>query len=182
MSVLPALPTDWKAAENFSAISAFSSPVKRQIEPVGPGFLAHARRTLRGRTWSEDEKIQAEQNVKKVEEVSEADLLEEEPEDPALFKLDPKKWKEQDHYEVLGITKLRYKATEEQIRVEQDLVLTGTYLEQLVVGGLLGEGLGLVGLKNNFETSVSILGKKREKTDSIEQYNQAKVHTAVWNS
>ena len=54
-------------------------------------------------------------------------------------------------------------------------MLTGTYLEQLVVGGLLGEGLGLVGLKNNFETSVSILGKKREKTDSIEQYNQAKV-------
>lgn len=61
-------------------------------------------------------------------------------------------------------------------------MLTGTYLEQLVVGGLLGKGLGLVGLKNIFETSVSILGKKREKTDSIEQYNQAKVHTAVWNS
>lgn len=114
---LPPLPSDWKAAESFSAVSAFSSPVKRQIEPVGPGFLAHARRTLRGRTWSEDEKIQALQNVKKVEEVNEADLLEEEPEDPNLSKLDPKDWKSQDHYEVLGITKLRYKATEDQIRI-----------------------------------------------------------------
>lgn len=111
------LPADWKAADNFQSFSAISSPVKRIIEPVGPGFLAHARRTLRGRTWSEDEKIQAEQNVKKAEDVKDEDELEDEPEDPSIFELDAKNWKEQDHYMVLGITKLRWRATEDQIRI-----------------------------------------------------------------
>lgn len=33
-----------------------------------------------------------------------------------LRSLDPKKWKDQDHYRVLGLPKLRYKATDEQIK------------------------------------------------------------------
>ena len=166
MSVLPALPTDWKAAENFSAISAFSSPVKRQIEPVGPGFLAHARRTLRGRTWSEDEKIQAEQNVKKVEEVSEADLLEEEPEDPALFKLDPKKWKEQDHYEVLGITKLRYKATEEQIRIAHRRKVLKHHPDKKAAQGALNEDGFFKCIQKAFELLLDPV--RRRQFDSVE--------------
>ncbi|EJD52025.1 DnaJ-domain-containing protein [Auricularia subglabra TFB-10046 SS5] len=40
-----------------------------------------------------------------------------EEESAELTLLDPKEWKEQDHYAVLGLTKLRYKATEEQIRI-----------------------------------------------------------------
>lgn len=40
-----------------------------------------------------------------------------EEETPDLLELDPKEWKNQDHYAVLGLSKLRYKATEEQIRV-----------------------------------------------------------------
>ncbi|CAN6652936.1 zuotin [Trichomonascus vanleenenianus] len=114
---LPALPSDWTAPESFAAYAPFSSPVKRSVEPVGPGFLAHARRTLRGRTWSEDERIQAEQNVKKVESNGDEDILEDEPEDPDMLLQDPKQWKEQDHYAVLGLSKHRYKATEEQIRI-----------------------------------------------------------------
>lgn len=117
VEILLPLPADWKATNNFHSVSAISSPVKRVIEPVGPGFLAHARRTLRGRTWSEDEKIQAEKNVKKAEDVKEEDELEDEPEDPSIFELDAKDWKEQDHYMVLGLTKLRYKATADQIRI-----------------------------------------------------------------
>ena len=33
-----------------------------------------------------------------------------------LRSLDPKETKDQDHYKVLGISKLRYKATDEQIK------------------------------------------------------------------
>lgn len=114
-STLPVLPSGWSAAESFEAYSTFSSPVKRAIEPVGPGFLAHARRTLRGRTWSEDEKIQAEQNVKKVEDDG-ADESDDEPETEEMLTRDPKDWKEQDHYAVLGLSKYRYRANEDQIR------------------------------------------------------------------
>lgn len=164
---LPALPADWKAAESFSAVSAFTSPVKRQIEPVGPGFLAHARRTLRGRTWSEDEKIQAQQNVKKVEEVNEADLLEEEPEDPALMKLDPKDWKSQDHYEVLGITKLRYRATEDQIRIAHRRKVLKHHPDKKAAQGAADEDGFFKCIQKAFEILMD--PTKRRQFDSVDE-------------
>lgn len=43
------------------------------------------------------------------------------PEDDLYFKylknLDPLCWREQDHYKVLGISRLRYKATDSQIKI-----------------------------------------------------------------
>ena len=33
-----------------------------------------------------------------------------------LRSLDPKEWKDQDHYKVLGLTKLRFKASDDQIK------------------------------------------------------------------
>jgi DnaJ family protein C protein 2 len=40
-----------------------------------------------------------------------------EPESKELLLLDPKEWKKQDHYEVLGLSALRYKATDDQIKI-----------------------------------------------------------------
>merc|ERR1711977_333865 len=91
-----------------------SCPVHRSIEPVGAHFLAYARRKRFKRTFSEDERIQAAENVKKVEDQDDGEISE--PEDPVMLQRDAKQWKEQDHYAVLGITKYRYKATEEQIK------------------------------------------------------------------
>lgn len=115
---LPTLPSGWASAnsEGFVAHSAFTTPVKRQVEPVGPGFLAHARRTLRGRTWSEDEKEEAAKNVKQVEGEDEDADLGDEVEDAEDLEREAKDWKTQDHYRVLGISHLRNKATEDQIR------------------------------------------------------------------
>ncbi|KAK9460759.1 DnaJ domain-containing protein [Lipomyces oligophaga] len=108
------LPAGAAGSDAYSVFSSLSTHVPRAIEPVGPQYLAHARRVLRGRTWSEDERIQALTAVKQVEE--EADDEEEEEEDPALLTRDPKDWKSQDHYQVLGLSKFRYRATDEQIR------------------------------------------------------------------
>lgn len=66
------------------------------------------------RTFSEDERIQAQESVKKTESESDADL--DETEDPLMLSRDAKDWKGQDHYAVLGLSKLRYKATDEQIK------------------------------------------------------------------
>lgn len=38
--------------------------------------------------------------------------------------LDPKEWKKQDHYEVLGLSALRYKATDDQIKIARAFLLT----------------------------------------------------------
>ncbi|KAK4247019.1 hypothetical protein C7999DRAFT_41634 [Corynascus novoguineensis] len=86
----------------------------RTLEPVGPYYLAHARRARHKRTFSEDDRIQAQERAKKVEDNDESDISE--PEDPMMLQRDAKDWKTQDHYKVLGLSKYRYKATEDQIK------------------------------------------------------------------
>ena len=41
---LPVLPEGWSAEKDFKAVGSLSPPTQRNIEPVGPHFLAHARR------------------------------------------------------------------------------------------------------------------------------------------
>ncbi|XP_068132326.1 dnaJ homolog subfamily C member 2 [Hyperolius riggenbachi] len=98
----------------------FSSAVTRplsaasllcQVEPVGRWFEAFIKRRNRNVSASfqelEDEKESSE----------ESDDEEFQLEEFALLKtLDPKDWKNQDHYAVLGLTNLRYKATQKQIK------------------------------------------------------------------
>ncbi|KAF8427816.1 DnaJ domain-containing protein [Tirmania nivea] len=111
---LPKLPDDWSGETGFIFHGSLSTPVHRSIEPVGPHFLAHARRKRHSRTFSEDDRIQAQQNVKKVEEDDSGEISE--PEDPMMLSRDPKDWKNQDHYAVLGLSKYRWRATDEQIK------------------------------------------------------------------
>merc|ERR1712098_672533 len=111
---LPILPQGWTAEKDFKAIGSLSAATQRSIEPVGPHFLAHARRARHKRTFSEDDRIQAQENVKKVEDDDSGEISE--PEDPSMLLRDAKDWKSQDHYAVLGLSKYRYKATEEQIK------------------------------------------------------------------
>ncbi|KAF2398430.1 DnaJ-domain-containing protein [Trichodelitschia bisporula] len=113
---LPVLAADWSApAHDFHAFTPVSAAVQREIEPVGPHFLAHARRKRYKRTFSEDERITAAETVKKVEQDDDGEISE--AEDPMMLGRDAKDWKEQDHYAVLGISKYRYRATEEQIKL-----------------------------------------------------------------
>ncbi|KAI9786238.1 MAG: hypothetical protein M1839_007649 [Geoglossum umbratile] len=111
---LPVLPEGWAGEKGFKAFSSVSNATNRNIEPVGPHFLAHARRKRHQRTFSEDERIQAQENVKKVEDEDASEISE--LEDPLLLSRDAKDWKGQDHYAVLGLSKYRYKATDEQIK------------------------------------------------------------------
>ncbi|KAA6412404.1 MAG: hypothetical protein FRX48_03394 [Lasallia pustulata] len=111
---LPVLPEGWSAQKDFKAFATLSSATQRNIEPVGPHFLAHARRKRHHRTFSEDERIQAQENVKKVEDDDAGEISE--PEDPLMLQRDAKDWKGQDHYAVLGLSKYRYRATEDQIK------------------------------------------------------------------
>ena len=92
-----------------------TAPTDRLIEPVGRHFLAHARRKTHNRTFSEDEMHQAQE---KANQVVEEETVEFEYEDVDITTVnqDPTQWKSQDNYAVLGLTKLRYNATEDQIK------------------------------------------------------------------
>jgi len=88
---LPVLPQGWTGEKDFKAIGTVSRATQRSIEPVGPHFLAHARRARHKRTFSEDDRIQAQESVKKVEDDDAGEISE--PEDPAMLLRDAKDWK-----------------------------------------------------------------------------------------
>ncbi|KAJ5931004.1 hypothetical protein N7466_006497 [Penicillium verhagenii] len=111
---LPSLPSGWSAEKDFKPVGTLSAPTQRNLEPVGPHFLAHARRKRHNRTFSEDERLQAQQNVKKTEDEEDDDISEDE--DPMMLNREAKDWKSQDHYAVLGLTRYRWRATPEQIK------------------------------------------------------------------
>lgn len=114
VNVLPALPSGWSAEKDFLPIGKLSAASERSIEPVGPHFLAHARRARHKRTFSEDDRIQAQEKAKNPEDDDEAEVSE--AEDPMDLQLQAKDWKTQDHYKILGISRYRHKATEDQIK------------------------------------------------------------------
>ncbi|KAI1272485.1 DnaJ-domain-containing protein [Xylaria sp. FL0933] len=111
---LPSLPAGWSAEKDFKPVGTITASTQRTIEPVGPHFLAHARRARHKRTFSEDDRIQAQERAQKIEKDEESE--ESEPEDPMMLQREAKDWKSQDHYQVLGLSKYRWKATEDQIK------------------------------------------------------------------
>ena len=116
MLSLPALTSE--ITVSVASGAKLTESVRRPIEPVGKDFMHHATRTLRNHTWSEFEKIQAEQNVQKVDE-SNVDpdelLFDTELADETLLAHDARDWKTADLYAAMGLSKLRYNATENQI-------------------------------------------------------------------
>lgn len=163
---LPSLPSNFGSA-NFKAEAKYTEPVKRPIEPVGRYFLAHATRALRGHTWSEYEKVEAERNVSNVEDVDEdADLGNEEQSDD-LLEHDPREWKTADLYAVLGISHLRWKATEDQIRrAHRKQVLKHHPDKKGEKGGLDKDGFFKIIQKAN-ETLMN--PTKRQQYDSVDE-------------
>ncbi|KAK8877611.1 ribosome associated chaperone Zuotin [Apiospora arundinis] len=111
---LLSLPEGWSAEKDFKPVGKTTGSTQRTIEPVGPHFLAHARRARHKRTFSEDDRIQAQEKAKNVEENDDSDVSE--AEDPMMLQREAKDWKSQDHYQVLGLSKYRFKATEDQIK------------------------------------------------------------------
>ena len=92
---LPALAEGWAAEKDFKPVGQLSSAVQRSIEPVGPHFLAHARRARHKRTFSEDDRIQAQESAKNVEDGDESDVSE--AEDPMMLQREAKDWKVRVH-------------------------------------------------------------------------------------
>ncbi|XP_051544413.1 dnaJ homolog subfamily C member 2 [Myxocyprinus asiaticus] len=91
--------------------SAVAASVQVQVEPVGRWFEAFLKRQSRNVSVSFQE-LEEEEELSEEEEDEELQL----EEYPMLKTLDPKDWKNQDHYAVLGLAHFRYKATQKQIK------------------------------------------------------------------
>ncbi|VDB87064.1 unnamed protein product [Peniophora sp. CBMAI 1063] len=117
-TAVPALPESWTPS---SSSSNASSPSQRRLIPAGPAYFAHIQRKVQNLSFEEFDKRADEEEAKRAGaggEGVEDDLgVGDEPESPELLLLDPKEWKKQDHYAVLGLSKLRWRATDEQIKI-----------------------------------------------------------------
>ncbi|XP_046568154.1 dnaJ homolog subfamily C member 2-like [Haliotis rubra] len=100
--------TDGQTTEVFGKLS---NPLILEVEPVGRWFEAYTQRlqnkhSVSHHSRSSSSSSESETDIYDDDEFSEALLL----------GLDPKEWKHQDHYAVLGLKNLRYKASEDQIK------------------------------------------------------------------
>ncbi|XP_039219708.1 dnaJ homolog subfamily C member 2 isoform X2 [Crotalus tigris] len=116
------------------ALSAAS--VLCQVEPVGRWFEAFVRR----RNVHVSASFQELEDEKESSEESGDEELQLE-EFPMLKTLDPKDWKNQDHYSVLGLGRLRYKASQKQIKAaHKAMVLKHHPDKRKAAGEQIGEG------------------------------------------
>lgn len=97
---------------------AAAASAQVQVEPVGRWFETYIRRRNRNVSSSFQELEEEEESSE--ESADEEFQLEEYS---MLRKLDPKDWKNQDHYAVLGLPHLRYKATQKQIKAAHKLIV-----------------------------------------------------------
>jgi len=113
-NMLPAIPSDWNTDSQYVVHNPLSGfPLKVKVEVAGQHFQIFEHRRLGQRTVSEQERFEEANSIAKDEE---EELSDDEEESPELLRSDPKDWKNQDHYAVLGLSKLRLKATEEDLK------------------------------------------------------------------
>ncbi|CAL1544236.1 unnamed protein product [Lymnaea stagnalis] len=146
-------------------LGALPSLLSFDFEPVGRWFEAHHRRAHSLHSHSHHS---LDDSSSESEEEEEEDQFDEEDES-LLLRLDPKEWKKQDHYAVLGLSKLRYKASDDQIkRAYKQKVLTHHPDKRKARGKLVKEG------DDDYFTCITkayeILGnkQKRRSFDSVD--------------
>ncbi|KAJ7183084.1 DnaJ-domain-containing protein [Mycena filopes] len=119
---IPALPANYSPPASTSKLTPFLTQPAGSLIPAGPAFLAHLQLThhhdgdfkkhLAATAAARAAAAPANGNGE------DDDLgVGEESEDEGLLSLDPKEWKKQDHYRVLGLSHLRFTASAAQIKI-----------------------------------------------------------------
>lgn len=112
-----------------SSSSSLSPTAALPLYPAGPSYLSSARRQLLQRSFAEDDAALLAERERAAAEASAAEGEElypglgEEKESAETLAYDPKEWKKQDHYAVLGLGRLRYLATDDHIKVARESVV-----------------------------------------------------------
>lgn len=121
---LPITLTATPAGYSKPSPSKASVPKQLPIYPAGPSFISAARRQILQRSFADDDKAILEARERDAEAKANASVdgtqypgLGEEEESQTVLSSDPKEWKKQDHYAILGLGHLRYTATDDQIKV-----------------------------------------------------------------
>ncbi|KAJ7746575.1 DnaJ-domain-containing protein [Mycena metata] len=119
---IPPLPASYSPPASTSKLTPFLTQPAGTLIAAGPAFLAHLQLT-RHHDGDFSKHLAATAAARAAAQPANGngeddDLgVGEESEDEGLLSLDPKEWKKQDHYRVLGLSHLRFTANAAQIKV-----------------------------------------------------------------
>ncbi|KAJ3275001.1 hypothetical protein HDV01_001507 [Terramyces sp. JEL0728] len=111
--LLPPPPASWDSSKDVKLHKRLAKVLLKPIEPAGHAFMGRVRRHKANRTLAEDYELN--QALLEAQGDNE-DEEEDEPESKKLLASDPSKWRDQDHYAVMGLSKKRYLATDDDIK------------------------------------------------------------------
>lgn len=111
--LVPPPPPSWDASKDLAIHAKVSTFMTVALEPVGKAFQTRAKSLASKRTLTEE--MEMEQALLDAEGDLDAGE-EDEVESAKLLRSDPGKWKDQDHYAVLGLSKKRHGASEDDIK------------------------------------------------------------------
>jgi len=102
--------------EGTVVLQKLKPPIKVEFEAAGRWFETYCLRRKQRQTLSSGSTGLLSSSSSE-ESCAESDVTPEDEEDlDYLYSLDPKEWKNQDHYAVLGLKNVRYKASEDDIK------------------------------------------------------------------
>ncbi|KAJ1844719.1 Zuotin [Coemansia sp. RSA 2611] len=113
---LPAAPETAPAAGAVTVHGSLSATEQHEISPVGVYVQHYLRRLEKNDAADRTDHLKGHADHAAAEAAKAVNTLaldddEDEEETEELLSLDPTEWKKQDHYAVLGLSKLRYRAT-----------------------------------------------------------------------
>jgi DnaJ homolog subfamily C member 2 len=112
--------------DQYQSLS-LSSFITLDFEPVGKWFDFYNYRKHQGDVQIEEDEIESSESSEEENEEQINKYL------SFLQTLDPRDWKNQDHYKVLGIENLRYKATQNQIKKARKLnIIIKLFLKKIL--------------------------------------------------
>ncbi|KAJ2451242.1 Zuotin [Coemansia sp. RSA 2336] len=175
MSALPeitlsAVPETAPPAGEAKVHGSVSAIEQLEISPVGV-YVQHYLRRLKNPTSDQTDHLKAHADhvaaeaAKAINDVS-VDDQEDEEESEELLSLDPKEWKKQDHYEVLGLSRLRYKATMDDIIKAHRKKVLRHHPDKKAAQGQLNDDRFFKCIKKAFEILTN--PEKRQQWDSVD--------------
>jgi len=161
---------------SFTSVGQISAPITEPVEPVGPAFLAHARRIIRQRTFSEDERDEAALRAQNAASKGnpEDDEFGVVVETEEMLTHDPKDWKSFDQYAALGLQNLRWRATEDQIRRAHRRQVLKYHPDKKAASGVDSDGFFKIIQKANEVLTDPIRRRQWDSVDKKANVNPAK--------
>ncbi|KAJ7671677.1 DnaJ-domain-containing protein [Mycena polygramma] len=151
---IPALPADYTPPASTSKLTPFITHPAGNLIAAGPAFLAHLQLDrLHGGDFQKHDAATAAARAAAAPPAGDGaddDLgVGEESEDEATLSLDPKEWKKQDHYRVLGLSHLRWTATPAQIKIAHKKKVLRHHPDKKASGGADTATAAALGLNIN---------------------------------